>query len=165
MVRREHDPTSLQKAIPGQMDISLPTSPLAGRAGSPFSGAAPKILRSENMSNSIFTRSLCAAAAIAVTATGFSASAIAQNRAERTAVVSYADLDLNSEDGQATLQGRLKGAVRKVCGGYDSKSLIDAQDYAVCMDQANASAKRASVTLMAAVKSGKPVETAMVISN
>tara|TARA_R110000824_G_scaffold225065_2_gene412712 strand:+ start:27 stop:380 length:354 start_codon:yes stop_codon:yes gene_type:complete len=117
------------------------------------------------MTNSIFTKTLCAAAAIAVTVTGFSASANAQNRTVRTAVVSYADLDLDSENGQSTLQGRLKGAVRKVCGSYDSKNLIDAKDHGVCMEQANASAQRASVTIMAAAKSGKPVETAMVISN
>ena len=117
------------------------------------------------MSNSMFTKAFCAAAAIAVTATGFSASANAQNRIVRTAVVSYADLDLSSEDGRSTLQGRLKGAVRKVCGGYDSKSLVDVQDHSACLEQANASAQRASVTIMAAVKSGKPIETAMVTSN
>lgn len=117
------------------------------------------------MLNNIFTKALCAAAAIAVTATGFSASANAQSRTVRTAVVDYADLDLNSEDGQATLQGRLKGAVRKVCGSYDSKNLVDVRDHGVCMDQANASAQRASVTIMAAAKSGKPLETAMAISN
>jgi UrcA family protein len=117
------------------------------------------------MSNNIFTKALCAAAAIAITATGFSASANAQSRIVRTAIVDYADLDLNSEDGQATLQGRLKGAVRKVCGSYDSKNLVDVRDYSVCIDQANASAQRASVTIMAAAKSGKPVETAMAISN
>ncbi|MEO9634636.1 MAG: UrcA family protein [Parasphingorhabdus sp.] len=117
------------------------------------------------MSNSIFTKALCAAAAIAVSTTGFSASASAQNRTERTAVVSYADLDLNSADGQATLQGRLSGAVRKVCGSYDAKNLVDTRDHDVCMKQASASAQRASVTIMAAAKSGKPIETAMVISN
>ncbi|NCN83526.1 MAG: UrcA family protein [Sphingomonadales bacterium] len=117
------------------------------------------------MSNTIFTKALCAAAAIAVTATGFSASAQAQSRIMRTATVDYADLDLTSEDGQSTLQGRLKGAVRKVCGTYDPKSLVDVQDHAVCMNEAQASAQRASVTLMAAVKAGKPVETAMVISH
>lgn len=117
------------------------------------------------MSNTIFTKALCAAAAIAATATGFSASANAQNRTERTAAVHYTDLDLTSEDGQATLQGRLKGAVRRVCGSYDTKSLVDVQDYGTCLDQANASAQRASVTIMAAAKSGTPVKTAMAISN
>lgn len=117
------------------------------------------------MTNSIFTKAACAAAAIAVTATGFSVSANAQNRTVRTATVEYADLDLNSEDGQSTLQGRLKGAVRTVCGSYDSKNLVDMQDHGTCMEEANASAQRASVTIMAAAKSGKPVETALVISN
>lgn len=113
----------------------------------------------------MFTKALCAAAAIAVSATGFSSSAYAQNRIVRTAVVSYADLDLNSEDGQSTLQGRLKGAVRKVCGSYDSRSLKEVRDHGACIEEASASAQRASVTIMAAVKSGKPVETAMVISH
>ena len=117
------------------------------------------------MSNTIFTKALCAAAAITVTATGFAASANAQSQVVHTAVVSYADLDLNSEDGQATLQGRLKGAVRKVCGSYDPKNLVDTQDHGSCLKEANASAQRASVTIMAAAKSGKPLETAMVISN
>ena len=117
------------------------------------------------MSNSIFTKSLCAAAAIAITATGFSAGANAQNRIKRTAVVSYADLDLTSADGKSALQGRLKGAVREVCGSVNMKSLADVQDHGICMEQASASAKRATVTILAAAKSGKSVETAMVISN
>ena len=83
----------------------------------------------------------------------------------RPYIVDYADLDLASDDGQATLQGRLKGAVRQVCGSYDPKNLVDAQDHGVCMTEANASAQRASVTIMAAAKSGKSVQTAMVISN
>lgn len=117
------------------------------------------------MSNNNFTKALCAAAAIAVTATGFSVSANAQSRITRTATVDYADLDLTSQDGQSTLQGRLKGAVRKVCGSVDSKSLTDVLDHGACMQEAKASAQRASVTIMAAAKSGKPVKTAMVISN
>ncbi len=116
------------------------------------------------MSNNIFTKALCAAAAIAVSATGFAAGASAQSRIERSAVVDFADLDLTTADGQTTLEGRLKGAVRKVCGSYDSKNLTDMQDHGICMEQATASAKRASVTLMAAVKAGKPVETALVVS-
>lgn len=117
------------------------------------------------MSNIIFTKALCAAAAIAVTATGFSVSANAQGRITRTATVDYADLDLTSEQGQSTLKGRLKGAVREVCGSVDSKNLTDVLDHGACMVEANASAQRATVTIMAAAKSGKPVKTAMVISN
>ena len=117
------------------------------------------------MSKTILTKTLCAAAAFAITATGFSVGANAQNRTVRTAEVAYADLDLTTEDGRSTLQGRLKGAVRKVCGSYDSKSLANMRDHGVCMEQAKASAQRASVTIMAAAKSGKPAETAMVISN
>lgn len=117
------------------------------------------------MSNINFTKSLCAAATIAVAATGFSASANAQGRVTRTATVEYADLDLTSEHGQSTLQGRLKGAIRKVCGSFDAKNLSEVLDHGTCMQEAKASAQRASVTIMAAAKSGKPVTTAMVISN
>lgn len=106
------------------------------------------------MRNSILSKGLCAAAAIAVTVTGFSASASAQSRITRTAEVSYADLDLTSADGQRTLDGRIKGAVRKVCGSYDSKSLREAADHGNCMQEAKMSAKRAKVSLIARAEAG-----------
>ena len=106
------------------------------------------------MKSNIFSKSLFAAAAVAVTTIGFSASAQAGSRTERTAIVEYGDLDLTSEDGKATFNGRVKGAVRQVCGTYDSKNLVDQRDHSVCMDEANLSASRASVTILAAAQSG-----------
>ncbi|MEO0441681.1 MAG: UrcA family protein [Pseudomonadota bacterium] len=106
------------------------------------------------MKNSILSKGLCAAAAIAVTVTGFAASASAQNRITRTVEVSYADLDLTSADGQETLDGRIKGAVRQVCGGYDSKSLRDMADHKGCVQEAKMSAKRAKVQLIARAEAG-----------
>ncbi|GAB5487159.1 MAG: hypothetical protein Pars2KO_07290 [Parasphingorhabdus sp.] len=111
------------------------------------------------MKTNIFSKSLCAAAAVAVTTIGFSASANAGNRTERTAIVEYGDLDLTSADGKSTFNGRVKGAVRQVCGGYDNRSLVDQRDHRTCMDEANLSASRASVTILAAAEAGTLKET------
>ena len=117
------------------------------------------------MTNSIVTKALCAVAAVAVSMTSLSASASAQSHTVRTAVVEFGDLDLTSAEGKATLDGRLKGAVRQVCGGYDSRNLVDAADHRNCVDEASATAKRASVTLIAAAATGAPLQTSMVLSN
>lgn len=111
------------------------------------------------MKTNIFSKSLFAAAAVAVTAVGFSTSASAGNRTVRTAVVEFADLDLTSEEGKSTFDGRIKGAVRQVCGGYDTKSLVDLRDHADCMNEAQQSANRASVTILAAAEAGKLTQT------
>ncbi|SIN61833.1 UrcA family protein [Parasphingorhabdus marina DSM 22363] len=116
------------------------------------------------MLKAVFTKGLVAAAAVAVTATGLSATANAQEKIVRTAIVHYDDLDLASAAGQQTLEGRLKGAVRKVCGSYQRGQLAEILDHQNCMAEAKASATRAKVTIMAAAASGEPVETAMVIS-
>lgn len=111
------------------------------------------------MKTNLFNKSLFAAAAVAVTTVGFSASANAGSRTERTAIVEYGDLDLTSEDGKATFNGRVKGAVRQVCGTYDSKNIVDQRDHSACMDEANLSASRASVTILAAAEAGTLKET------
>ncbi len=115
------------------------------------------------MKHSILSKGLFAAAAIAVTATGFSASASAQNRTITSVAVSYSDLDLTSTEGQETLDGRIKGAVRKVCGGYDSKSLRDMADHGGCVKEAKLSAKRAKVSLIARAEAGTLGNGAMVV--
>ena len=117
------------------------------------------------MTNSIFTKTLCAAAALALTATSFSNTASAQSHTTSTAVVNYSDLDRTSDVGRATFEVRIKGAIRKVCGSYDTRNLKDSMDHRNCVDEANLSAKRASVTVMAAAAAGTPIETAMVINN
>lgn len=106
------------------------------------------------MKNSILSKGLCAVAAIAVTVTGFSASASAQSRTTKSVEISYSDLDLTSADGQQTLDGRIKGAVRKVCGAYDSKNLRDTVDHGNCVEEAKFSAKRAKVSLIARAEAG-----------
>ncbi|MEH6758014.1 MAG: UrcA family protein [Parasphingorhabdus sp.] len=114
------------------------------------------------MKNSIWSNAIVAAA-LAVTATGFAASASAQNRISKSVEISYADLDLTSATGQATLDGRIKGAVRQVCGSYNSKDIRDTADHRGCVEEARLSAKRAKVSLMAKVKAGEASQSAMVI--
>lgn len=106
------------------------------------------------MRNSILSKGIFAAAAIAVTATGFSASASAQGRTTKSVEISYADLDLTSAEGRSSLDGRIKGAVRQVCGTYDRKSLHDAADHGTCVEEAKMSAKRAKVSLIARAEAG-----------
>lgn len=116
------------------------------------------------MLKAVFTKGLVAVAAVAVTAVGLSATASAQERIVRTAIVHYDDLDLATSEGRDTLDGRLKGAVKQVCGSYRRGTLDETLDHQNCMAEAKASATRAKVTLMAAAASGEPIETAMVIS-
>ncbi|VAV96922.1 hypothetical protein MNBD_ALPHA04-1287, partial [hydrothermal vent metagenome] len=84
-------------------------------------------------------------------------------RISRTAEVQFGDLDLTTKDGKSTFHGRIKGAVRQVCGSFDSKSLVDTQDHGNCVQEAKLSARQASVTILAAAKAGKLTQTAMLI--
>lgn len=115
------------------------------------------------MKNSILNKGLCAAATIAAMAVTTTASA--QHRITKSVEVSYADLDLASAEGQLTFDGRIKGAVRKVCGSYDGRNLRDMADHGTCVEEANLSAKRAKVSLIAQAKAGTLGETAMVLGN
>jgi len=115
------------------------------------------------MAESIFTRTVLAAASATLVATGLSATANAQSREVRTALVEYGDLNLLSDDGKATLKGRINGAIRKVCGTYDTRAIRDRMDHSKCWEEASMSAKQASVTIMAVAAAGKLKETAMVI--
>ena len=117
------------------------------------------------MTKTLLNKALMAAVAVAVSTAGFAASANAQNRTVKSVAVEYGDLDLASVEGKTTLEGRIKGAVRQVCGSYDAKSLRDMADHGNCMDQANSSAQRATVTIMAAAAAGKPVKTALLVQN
>ncbi|MEW4467708.1 UrcA family protein [Parasphingorhabdus sp. JC815] len=120
------------------------------------------------MKNAILNKGLCVAGAItamAVSAAGFSTTANAQIRETRSVEVSYADLDLTTADGQLTLEGRLKGAVKQVCGSFDRRSLHEMADHGNCVEEANLTANRAKVSLIAQAKAGTLRETAMVIGD
>ncbi len=115
------------------------------------------------MKVNLMNKAMCAAAALALTAAGLSASANAQSSITRTAEVQFGDLDLTTDDGKSTFHDRIKGAVRQVCGSFDSKSLVDMRDHGSCMQEARLSAKQASVTILAAAEAGELTQTAMFV--
>ncbi len=115
------------------------------------------------MTKSIFPRTVLAATSAILVATGLSSAANAQWREVRTATVEYGDLNLLSDEGKTALQGRIKGAIRSVCGTYDTRSVRDRMDHSQCWEEASMSARQASVTIMAEAEAGKLKETAMVI--
>lgn len=57
-----------------------------------------------------------------------------------TKVVNYADLNLNSPAGAATLYGRLRAAAAVVCKQHESRTLEGMSRQGACFDQAIASA-------------------------
>jgi UrcA family protein len=69
------------------------------------------------------------------------APAAAAPSAPATYVVRYADLDLASEAGRATLDRRINHAVRMVCGTAGSVALQDRLSVEKCYAAARASAK------------------------
>ena len=76
--------------------------------------------------------SILAALALGTLATATPAAA--ENAAQNTVTVSYADLDLKSEAGRKALDSRLAHAARKVCGGTPSIRDIRAlTDFRSCL--------------------------------
>ena len=73
--------------------------------------------------------------------------------------VSYADLNLSSVAGRATLEGRVRGAVRSVCGSIQGPSTAEHERHQKCRSSALAGAnaqvdevlaRQGSVTVLAA---------------
>ena len=115
------------------------------------------------MTRSIFPRTVFAATCAILVAAGTSTATNAQWREVRTATVEYGDLDLLSDEGKTTLQGRIRGAIRTVCGTFDARVIPDRLDHSRCWEEASLSAQQASVTIIAAAVAGELKETAMVI--
>jgi UrcA family protein len=67
--------------------------------------------------------------------------AIASSSDPATHIVRYADLDLGSQAGRATLDRRINHAIRMVCGTAASTSLQDKRNVEKCYAMARASAK------------------------
>lgn len=57
----------------------------------------------------------------------------------KSVAVQYADLDLTSASGMATLEGRIAAAARKICGKPEARSVHDGADYQRCIDETHAS--------------------------
>lgn len=68
--------------------------------------------------------------------------------------VSYADLNLASDAGLATLEGRVAGAARQVCEIEDSRELVLARATHSCRTGAVASAQPALDAAVAAARKG-----------
>lgn len=105
----------------------------------------------------IGTKTIITAAAAALASIGAAAPAQAEdnNREYRSVTVSYADLNLNSEEGAKRLQYRITSAARKVCGPRPSRNLNQIMDYQQCFKIAASGGKKAMVTLLAQAKDGK----------
>ena len=54
--------------------------------------------------------------------------------------VTYADLDLSSQAGMATLEGRIHAAAKKICGKIEVRKVGDGSAHQRCMDETQASA-------------------------
>ena len=57
-----------------------------------------------------------------------------------TVGVAHADLNLSTPEGMATLEGRVRAAVRKVCGTAEIRRIRDSADQKRCTRQAQESA-------------------------
>lgn len=66
------------------------------------------------------TRSFTAAAALATATLALSPAAFAQQTDDRSAEVSYTDLDLSSEEGIEELDRRIDRAAKRACGFNDT---------------------------------------------
>lgn len=74
-------------------------------------------------------------------AAGFAAIAMAQPATASSTAVSYADLDLSSAQGRATLDARVRHAARQVCEiGTDHVSLAERNAARACFNTALSSA-------------------------
>ncbi len=58
----------------------------------------------------------------------------------RSAMVRYGDLNLASDAGRASLETRIRAAVRSVCAAGDSRNLRELAASAACRDKAEAKA-------------------------
>ena len=77
--------------------------------------------------------------------------------APRQAVVSYADLNLNTQFGQAVLKARIRRAAQAVCGPEpDSRDLARLPPYRACMKASVDTAVAAIPSASQLAGSGKP---------
>jgi len=85
------------------------------------------------------------------------AQTIQNDEAPRKAAVSYADLNLNTEIGQAVLVARINRAAQAVCGPEpDSRDLKQLMPYRACMKQSVDTAVAAIPSASQVAGSAKP---------
>lgn len=78
----------------------------------------------------------------AIAALAFAVSATSAWAEQRSVQVDYSDLDLSSDTAVALLEGRIRTAVRTVCGAPDHRNVRAAQSWKQCREGAQASAYR-----------------------
>lgn len=100
----------------------------------------------------LFAKALLAST-LAASATFAVAPAHADSSAFRSVAVRYADLDLKSQAGKATLERRIAFAAETVCGPADTLSYHSRRSVAGCEARAIANAGRATVDVIAAAES------------
>ena len=78
--------------------------------------------------------------------------------------VTYGDLNLANAQGVEQLYRRIVGAARQVCVGLDGRSLIEKEQFSICIKQSIARAVTAvdqpALTALHAIKTGQPESTA-----
>lgn len=80
------------------------------------------------------TKTILASALAALSIAAFATPAAAADDQPLTINVSIADLNLRSEAGMNSLQGRLNMAIERVCGEYDRRSVQQAQHVFACRE-------------------------------
>lgn len=95
----------------------------------------------------------------AVLAGALTFSALPAFAADRTAEVSYADLDLSTEAGAAKLKQRMAYAVKKVCGEADIRNTIERQDMIRCRKEAAARGDRDVAMALDGARKGEQLAT------
>jgi UrcA family protein len=91
-----------------------------------------------------------ALAAASISVTGMAAPAFAGTASSKTIKVEYADLNLNTMNGQATLERRLDKAAKRACDFNDARTGTRIQSKAAkeCLAKARASAKQQFAAVM-----------------
>ncbi len=103
-----------------------------------------------------------AIAIVAVAATPGFAAPTRPGETRTSVEVSYADVNLASERGQAVLESRVRQAAQKVCGyAYGSRDLAEAAHGRACMKQALGDARMEMAAVIGgATRKAKQVATA-----
>src|SRR5271163_236429 len=90
---------------------------------------------------SVFTASILAASFFALSCVAMGGRAQAAEPAQSyTTIVSYGDLNLDSEQGAKVLYARLRSAAEDVCFSLEGRDLIQKRIWQVCFDKAVANA-------------------------
>jgi len=90
---------------------------------------------------SVFTASILAASFFALSCVAMGGRAQAAEPAQSyTTIVSYGDLNLDSEQGAKVLYARLRNAAENVCSSLEGRDLIQKKLWQGCFDKAVASA-------------------------